>query len=327
MQNIMKELGKNIIKNINYYQIPKKLDFINDNPKFVIYTPKDLKLISGNLKERQRKNSMYNETTYKIDENTKLQFPSSCNKYNLIAIHTWNHYGNAGLNFIDSLLNYSSLKFSNKKISLSKENNFLSSVVEFHNSFILDEESYIVYNQDNNVDIAEYFYAVYSWKHNSIRAKHCNIISFLLASPEGNYHTEEIDFEALANQNIEIPKEYNFNHLIPPMELYKEIIDEYCARMDPRKLAPLQNQIKEKDNIISTLNQEKTTLKNELSSIPTKKQRLELANLEQNSIIKKLENKKLAKSLGIKMSIINPKITFIQANSAKARIQIIYPIN
>lgn len=148
-----------------------------------------------------------------------------------------------------------------------------------------------------------------------------NLISFFLASPEGNYHTEEIDFEALANENIEIPEEYNFNHLIPPIELYKEIIDEYCATMDPIKLAPLQKQIKEKDNIISTLNQEKTTLQNELNSFPVKKQRLELANLEQDLVVKKLESKKLAKSLGIKMSIINPKITFIQANSAKARIQ------
>ncbi|MCW1341987.1 sugar transferase, partial [Campylobacter jejuni] len=112
------------------------------------------------------------------------------------------------------------------------------------------------------------------------------------------------------------------------MELYKEIIDEYCAVMDPVKLAPLQNQIKEKDNIIFTLTQEKQNLLNEKNnlenkpnSIPIKKQHLELANLEQDLIIKKLESKKLAKSLGIKMSIINPKITFIQANSAKARIQ------
>ncbi|RTJ82235.1 alpha-2,3-sialyltransferase, partial [Campylobacter jejuni] len=98
--------------------------------------------------------------------------------------------------------------------------------------------------------------------------------------------------------------------------------------MDPVKLAPLQNQIKEKDNIIFTLTQEKQNLLNEKNnlenkpnSIPIKKQHLELANLEQDLIIKKLESKKLAKSLGIKMSIINPKITFIQANSAKARIQ------
>ncbi|EOI1742755.1 sugar transferase, partial [Campylobacter jejuni] len=106
-----------------------------------------------------------------------------------------------------------------------------------------------------------------------------NLISFFLASPEGNYHTEEIDLEALANENIEIPKEYNFNHLIPPIKLYKEIIDEYYSIMVPVKLAPLQNQIKEKDNIISTLNQEKTTLQNELNSIPIKKQNLEIKNL------------------------------------------------
>ncbi|HDZ5095664.1 TPA: sugar transferase [Campylobacter jejuni] len=147
-----------------------------------------------------------------------------------------------------------------------------------------------------------------------------NLISFFLASPEGNYHTEKIDFEALANENIEIPKEYNFNHLIPPIELYKEIIDEYCSIMDPIKLAPLQNQIKEKDSVISTLNQEKQALKNEFNSLPIKKQNLELANLEQDLIFKKLQNKKLAKQMGIKLNTIIPKLTMINPNSAKARI-------
>ncbi|EAL9146966.1 alpha-2,3-sialyltransferase, partial [Campylobacter jejuni] len=160
-----------------------------------------------------------------------------------------------------------------------------------------------------------------NYKNFKNNINHLGISYIFLSSSSYNFKSPKYNFEALANQNIEIPKEYNFNHLIPPVELYKEIIDEYCARMDPIKLAPLQNQIKEKDNIISTLNQEKTTLQNELNSFPIKKQRLELANLEQDLIIKKLESKKLAKSLGIKMSIINPKITFIQANSAKARIQ------
>ncbi|EOK0970679.1 sugar transferase, partial [Campylobacter jejuni] len=131
--------------------------------------------------------------------------------------------------------------------------------------------------------------------------------------------SEEI--KLIQNENITIDKEYDFTYLVPPVEDYKTAIEEYNFRMDPVKLAPLQKQIKEKDNIIFTLNQEKTTLQNELNSFPIKKQRLKLANLEQDLIIKKLESKKLAKSLGIKMSIINPKITFIQANSAKARIQ------
>ncbi|HEC2411426.1 TPA: sugar transferase, partial [Campylobacter jejuni] len=104
-------------------------------------------------------------------------------------------------------------------------------------------------------------------------ANNINLISFFLASPEGNYHTEEIDFETLANENIIIPKEYDFNHLIPPIELYKEIIDEYCAVMDPAKLAPLQNQINALNTQISNLNNEKLNLQNkfqnELNSLPT----------------------------------------------------------
>ncbi|EDP2687070.1 TPA: sugar transferase [Campylobacter jejuni] len=147
-----------------------------------------------------------------------------------------------------------------------------------------------------------------------------NLISFFLASPEGNYHTEEIDLEALANENIEIPKEYNFNHLIPPIELYKEIIDEYCSIMDPRKLAPLQNQIKEKDNIISTLNQEKTMLQNELNSFPIKKQNLEIKNLEQDLKNKELQSCVLKKELGNKF-VKNININYIDKNSAKSRIQ------
>ncbi|EPS9001918.1 glycosyl transferase [Campylobacter jejuni] len=316
--SIMRILGNNILKNINNYPPPKKHDLKNDNPQFVICTPKSMKIASGNLKEKQIKNSIYNEITYRIDKDTKLIFSNLYNNYNIIAIHTWNNYDNINLNFIDAVSNYSNIKISNKKISLSKECNFLNAVMEIHHIFNIDNKSIINYNYKNDANIQEYYEGAHSWRSSSIKADHCDIIGFLLASPEGNYHTEEIDFEALANENIIIPKEYDFNHLIPPIELYKEIIDEYCTVMDPRKLASLQKQI-------SILTQEKQDLQNkfqnELNSLPVKKQRLELANLEQDLIIKKLESKKLAKSLGIKMSIINPKITFIQANSAKARIQ------
>ncbi|EAL3939292.1 sugar transferase [Campylobacter lari] len=158
--------------------------------------------------------------------------------------------------------------------------------------------------------------------------KFFNLIGFLLASPEGNYHTEEIDFEALANENIEIPKEYDFNHLIPPIEWYKEIIDEYCSIMDPRKLAPLQTQITNLTNEKQSLINEKTNLQNQLSqfqntinSLPIKKQQLEISNLEQDLINKKLQTKQLSKKLGVKMNDFMPKITMISPSSAKARIQ------
>ncbi|EIT8441216.1 hypothetical protein L3L73_001844 [Campylobacter jejuni] len=72
-----------------------------------------------------------------------------------------------------------------------------------------------------------------------------------------------------------------------------------------------------KDNKITKLKLDNQLLEDKW----TKRQILELSILEQDLIIKKLETKKLAKSLGIKMNIINPKIAFIQAHSAKARIR------
>ncbi|MEQ4354804.1 hypothetical protein [Campylobacter jejuni] len=314
---IMKELGKNIIKNIQSYQLPRKLNIINDNPKFSICTPKDMKLINGNLEQVQKENSMYNELTYIVKENTKLKFPSFYNNFNLIAVHTWNHCVNILDNF---LTNYSNLNFYSRDISLNKQSNFYNLVLEFHNQIIIADDIIVTCDSDKICKIKEYHHLTLSWLPDSNKAKYCNIISFFLASHEGNYHTEEIDFEALANENIEIPKEYNFNHLIPPVELYKEIIDEYCFAMDPRKLAPLQNQIKEKDNIISTLNQEKTTLQNELNSFPVKKQNLEIKNLEQDLKNKELQSFILKKELGNKF-VKNININYIDKNSAKSRIQ------
>ncbi|MBZ7944090.1 sugar transferase [Campylobacter sp. RM13744] len=92
-------------------------------------------------------------------------------------------------------------------------------------------------------------------------------VGLLLASTEGNYHNENIDFKALIKENIEIEKEYNFNHLMPPIEWYKEIIDEYCSIMDPIKLEPLQNQINTLKTQLSNsqANSAKARIQNQLS--------------------------------------------------------------
>ncbi|EAI1056563.1 alpha-2,3-sialyltransferase [Campylobacter coli] len=50
---------------------------------------------------------------------------------------------------------------------------------------------------------------------------------------------EAIDLKVLADENIEIAEKYNFSHLIPPVKFYKELIEEYCMRMDPIKYASL----------------------------------------------------------------------------------------
>ncbi|HEF8564971.1 TPA: hypothetical protein SBF97_001719, partial [Campylobacter jejuni] len=323
MSKIMRELGKNIANNINHFKLIVNLGKVNDNPKFVFCNPNNMKLIkNNNMKKYFIKNSMYSETTYRIQNGIYLQFPIRLKNWKLIALHIWNHDLDSLIknpsSWIESMLYVSQITLRNSRKSIVKQSSFLSSVQNIQNDFLIDDNSFVSFGGSGK--LVEFFQNTHSWSNDKKEIDHCDLISFFLASPEGNYHTEEIDLEALANENIEIPKEYNFNHLIPPIELYKEIIDEYCSIMDPRKLAPLQNQIKEKDNIISTLNQEKTMLQNELNSFPIKKQNLEIKNLEQDLKNKELQSCVLKKELGNKF-VKNININYIDKNSAKSRIQ------
>ncbi|WP_052835775.1 hypothetical protein [Campylobacter jejuni] len=314
---IMRELGKNLILNINSFlqNTPK----ININiPHFEILTPKEIFCNGNNLNYKNITNSLIKEKIYQIDR--KCKFKDKYKGFQVLGIMVCNIFED--LTTADPNHCYSSFILQNKHTKLVKA--IKSKWYLFHSldqTFYIDDKSYIYINNQNLPITEGSVWVPKNYKNFKNDLNHLGIAYIFLSSSNYNFQSLKYNFETLANENIEIPKEYNFNHLIPPVELYKEIIDEYCTAMDPRKLAPLQNQIKEKDNIIFTLNQEKTTLQNELNSLPVKKQHLELANLEQDLVIKKLESKKLAKSLGIKMSIINPKITFIQANSAKARIQ------
>lgn len=285
---IMRELGRNIANNIENFSFPKKINIINDNPQFYFYPiEKAINLNFANFKFKQ--SWLCSEKVYCIKSKEVISFNKNTFNLNLLGIHLWNDSG------------ICEIQIKNPKDQIfnrSLDYNFSYFFDIYDRQFKITNDTKILNNGVNNI----------------------NLISFFLASPEGNYHTEEIDLEALANENIEIPKEYNFNHLIPPIELYKEIIDEYCSIMDPRKLAPLQNQIKEKDNIISTLNQEKTMLQNELNSFPIKKQNLEIKNLEQDLKNKELQSCVLKKELGNKF-VKNININYIDKNSAKSRIQ------
>ncbi|EOH3467678.1 hypothetical protein ACL14P_001415, partial [Campylobacter jejuni] len=284
----MRELGRNIANNIENFSFPKKINIINDNPQFYFYPiEKAINLNFANFKFKQ--SWLCSEKVYCIKSKEVISFNKNTFNLNLLGIHLWNDSG------------ICEIQIKNPKDQIfnrSLDYNFSYFFDIYDRQFKITNDTKILNNGVNNI----------------------NLISFFLASPEGNYHTEEIDLEALANENIEIPKEYNFNHLIPPIELYKEIIDEYCSIMDPRKLAPLQNQIKEKDNIISTLNQEKTMLQNELNSFPIKKQNLEIKNLEQDLKNKELQSCVLKKELGNKF-VKNININYIDKNSAKSRIQ------
>ncbi|WP_059006517.1 hypothetical protein [Campylobacter coli] len=116
---------------------------------------------------------------------------------------------------------------------------------------------------------------------------------------------------------------------------YWDRIAEFIADIVKTKNQAIQN----KDNqIISTNNEkqklidEKTNLQtqinqlqNTLNALPIKKQQLEISNLEQDLINKKLQTKQLERQLGLVSNdaVVSHgnKITIIHPNSAKSRIQ------
>ena len=303
------KLGECIIKGIYDYHLPKNLKIKNDNPKFTICTPKDMELVSGELQEIPMKNSSFSEVTYRIKKDTKLKFPDKFIGFQPIGIHAWNNATDWKENFeipknwMESICTYSSIFISNRNQHLTKEAAFLNQFINFQKAILeIDDNSFAGFIQTNH--FTEYHVNVLTQHPNAKRVNFFDLISIFLAKG-GNFYTEEIDFESLANENIEIEEKYNFNHLIPDIKLYKEIIDEYCARMDPKKLAPLQKQLTQKDSELQSKNQaldlktqELESLKSQydskikelqvnlktaqdtLSSLPTKKQTLEIKNLE-----------------------------------------------
>ena len=332
------KLGECIIKGIYDYHLPKNLKIKNDNPKFTICTPKDMELVSGELQEIPMKNSSFSEVTYRIKKDTKLKFPDKFIGFQPIGIHAWNNNFEWNENFEipgdwspDRFNTYSSLTLSNQSQKFCKESAFYNAFVEIQNlNFKINNESFIDLNK--NVPFSEYHINVQTWLPNAKRVNFFDLISIFLAKG-GNFYTEEIDFESLANENIEIEEKYNFNHLIPDIKLYKEIIDEYCARMDPKKLAPLQNQLTQVKSQLTSKSQELESLKfqydskikelqvnlkttqDSLSSLPIKKQTLEIKNLESDLKIKELKAKQIEKELGYSYNAIK------EAESLKQRIK------
>ncbi|EIB1732395.1 hypothetical protein K8H13_000216 [Campylobacter coli] len=123
--------------------------------------------------------------------------------------------------------------------------------------------------------------------------------------------------------------DYKENYELKEMKPeYWDRIAEFIADIVKTKNQAIQN----KDNQIIAINNEKTNLQaqinqlqNTLNSLPTKKQQLEISNLEQDLINKKLQTKQLERQLGIVSNdaVVSHgnKITIIHPNSAKSRIQ------
>ncbi|MCR8706975.1 sugar transferase, partial [Campylobacter sp. W0066.2] len=96
--------------------------------------------------------------------------------------------------------------------------------------------------------------------------EYCDLIGFLLYNNRDEIEEKEC-VENIDNLIINIKKGCDFNHLIPPVEWYKEIIDEYCMIMDPKKFSSLQEQIQKLSQEKDKVQQDNIILKQTLNSL------------------------------------------------------------
>ncbi|WP_181566571.1 hypothetical protein [Helicobacter sp. 11-8110] len=288
MVRLMSAMGENIIKSFNDFQKTKTIEFSPKLPKFEIVSPKQMILSSENIETKTLKNSAFCEEIYRIRSGVCLQFPTEYKGFHLLGIHAWNE----GKPEVGSIYNTcSSIIVSNFKQNLIKASSLIRLFNTINADFIVDNNTSVRFNELNH-PVTEGSEAVIPNQHTKI-LDYFDLIDFLLASG-GEWHYPMPD----NHETIEIESKYNFNHLIPDIKLYKEIIDEYCRLMDPIKLAPLQTQLQQKDQIIQAKTQELTSKNQQLTQT---KNQLDSTKQQLDSKVKELTSKtKELSSLPIK---------------------------
>ncbi|BEK36579.1 hypothetical protein B11476_02820 [Campylobacter coli] len=310
ISNQIKNFRKPIQLN-TYPEIDFKICYFDEYKKFII------------------QNSLMSEQYSRIKSGDKIKFEEMYYGYKILAIHTWNNTDNTDMNNMKKDWNMlthtiSPIVLQNKKIRISKPTNFMNMVVSIQNKIYIDKYTIIKYSNKDQFD--EFYHNARTWESFNI-AKHLDLISVFLIKGE----LVQDDLNNIYTNNSEISEYYNFSRLIPPVEWYKEIINEYCLVLDPRKKAPLYNQIATLNNEKQKLIDEKSNLQAQinqlesiLNSLSIKKQQLEISNLEQDLINKKLQTKQLETQLNIasnKKIARDIQLVTIGKNSAKTRIQ------
>ncbi|ELM1202944.1 hypothetical protein Q3T47_001767, partial [Campylobacter jejuni] len=177
-------------------------------------------------------NSFFSETVFRIDKSSILKFPKSLDGYTLIGVHSWN----------SGLIKMNKNWEINHKLTstiIIKNNQAVVKITQpymnaFRDTEINIDDNTSVYFDTSNLSVIKLNNKIY-------RLEHFDIISFFLISNIS--HNVKINLKKINNIDIKIPKQYNCDFLIPPIEKYKKVIEEYCLIMDPRKINLIQEML------------------------------------------------------------------------------------
>ncbi|EAL0271010.1 hypothetical protein BVH42_02385 [Campylobacter lari] len=196
---IMEQIASSIMNNLDNFLFPlyKKIQY-HEYPVFQICYPKDM-FENLEVKCVKIRNHLYYQNIYKIDSNQELFFSEKYKNYILAGIHNWNERV-----ILLKEKDRPKICIKNKKQVIAKKllpwENFSSL---FLNNFIIDDNTTICIDENSKI--------------NSI-----GLISFLLV--------KNTKIKQLQNLNSAFNYQYNFNNIIPPLEFYKNIIEEYNGR-------------------------------------------------------------------------------------------------
>ena len=242
---IMREFGRNIALNIANFHAPKPLRKGFKPPKFSIITPKNMSVVCGDFEKIHSKNSMYDEIAYKMTSPTKARFSPNFSGHFLLAFHSW-----CDGNPWSTTQNLSKFIIKNAATSIIKSVWSPNVVLEFHNEFTLDDESFLLYRLDETAKFTENYHAAAFQNPAHTISPFLSIIAFLLMEKR-EFLAQKREFEAtLAEPICELDERYNFSHLVPNIELYRQIVDEYCELMS---LCKMDNELKARNEAFECL--------------------------------------------------------------------------
>ncbi|EAH6261281.1 SGNH/GDSL hydrolase family protein, partial [Campylobacter upsaliensis] len=224
-------------------------------PNFIAKSPLQLFENLDKNKINFRENSLLNKEIYKLKKGEKLYFKKEFEGHVLIGLGIW----------LDEKKNdYSSASFilQNDRIKIVKMHSGAYYLFHtFEKEFNISKQAFICFNDDDEKRTEQSHnlfiglpYDEDIYRHIPNTLENLNLTEdFLLVKPDENFKIDaHYDFKTLANLEVQIDEKYNFSHLIPDVVLFKEIIEEYNARMDTVKISPFQTEIK---NLKHELNQ------------------------------------------------------------------------
>ncbi|MBC5856849.1 hypothetical protein Cjcuy013_00395 [Campylobacter jejuni] len=233
LSTVMYQLGKNISENLNYFKFPERKLVFETNVIFKVLSPSDL---IPNPCLKIYRDLIYNEKYVEILDKDLISFPKQYIGYKILGIHTFIPAKKRVLSSWQSMCeNYFSMVFKNSKKEIVKSFRCYNNFDWLYDNFVIGSDTVIMYNKDN-LPITEISYETAIINNLSNTLDKACIVNFLLVK-------NDLNFIQIKNNFSQYKYTKDFSYLIPPIEIFRDIIEEYTLKTSQLKYLHFNQQI------------------------------------------------------------------------------------